>query len=83
MHGLLGTSCPASYDSTLGDLAIIFRDTSFELFMACEYHLLQVTHLTQVQLGVYYACYVSRMDAPPKNILIRNSRYDAVPSITS
>ena len=56
MHGLLGTSCPASYDSTLGDLAIIFRDTSFELFMACEYHLLQVTHLTQVQLGVYYAC---------------------------
>ena len=45
-HGLLGTSCPARYDSTFGDVAIIFRDTSFELFMACEYHLLQVTHLT-------------------------------------
>ena len=44
-HGLLGTSCPARYDSTFGDVAIIFRDTSFELFMACEYHLLQVTHI--------------------------------------
>ena len=82
-HGLLGTSCPARYESTFDDVAIIFRDTSFELFMACEYHLLQVTHLTQVQLGVYDACYVSWMDAQPKNILIRNSRYNAVIGRTS
>ena len=67
MHGCLGTSCPASYFNPWW-LSIIFRDTSFELFMACEYHLLQVTHLTQVQLGVYYACYVSWMDAQPENI---------------
>ena len=46
--------------------------------MACEYHLLQVTHLTQVQLGVYDACYVGWMDAQPKHILIPNSRYDAI-----